>query len=116
MMRRIALIALSVVVAACSGGAEGGGEVSGADLANDLGCLACHTEANTDLAPTWNGLWGSEVELEDGATVVADAAYVRESIQQPQAKIVAGYGPTMPAMELTDEETEKLVEYIESLG
>ena len=37
--------------------------------------------------------------LADGATVTADDAYIRESILQPNAKIVAGYQPLMPTFQ-----------------
>ena len=48
----------------------------------------------------------------------ADEAYIRESILQPQAKIVAGYQPVMPTFQglVTEEDVLQLVEYIKSLG
>lgn len=81
-------------------------------------CLACHSADGSQLVgPTWKGLYGHEVELEDGSKVVADDAYIRESIVDPMAKIVKGYPPSMPpfgAM-LTEEQTKDIIEYIKSL-
>ncbi|MFP3916158.1 MAG: hypothetical protein ACLFWM_14865 [Actinomycetota bacterium] len=107
-----ALVAAALVVAACSGEAA---PTRGETLARDVGCLACHFQGS-DLAPTWEGLWGSEVELADGRTVIADADYVRRSIQEPSADVRAGYEPTMPLIPLTEAETEALVDYIRSRG
>jgi len=57
-----------------------------------LGCSACHSLDGTPMVgPTWKGLYGSEVVLTNGTTVVADEAYLRESIVAPDAKIVRGY-------------------------
>ena len=50
--------------------------------------------------------------------MVADEAYIRESILKPQAKIVAGYGSLMPTYQgqVTEEDLVQLVEYIKWLG
>jgi cytochrome c oxidase subunit 2 len=68
-------------------------------------------------APSLNGLYGSKVRLADGSAVVADDAYIRESILQPNAKIVAGYQPLMPPYQgqLTEEQILDLMAYIKSL-
>ena len=64
-----------------------------------------------------NGLYGAQVLLADGTSVVADDAYIRESILQPNAKIVAGYQPLMPTFQgqLTEEQILALTAYIKSL-
>ncbi|MCA9877725.1 MAG: cytochrome c [Thermomicrobiales bacterium] len=81
-------------------------------------CLACHSADGSQLVgPTWKGLYGHEVELEDGSKVVADEAYIRESIVDPMTKIVKGYPPSMPpfgAM-LTEDQMKDIIEYIKSL-
>jgi cytochrome c oxidase subunit II len=50
--------------------------------------------------------------------VKADEAYIRESILQPQAKIVKGYEPVMPTFQglVTEDQVLQLVEYVKSLG
>lgn len=62
------------------------------------GCVACHSPVGEALVgPTWQGLYGHEAELEDGSVVVADEAYIRNSILAPGSQIVAGFLNVMPA-------------------
>jgi len=87
---------------------------SGARLFASLGCAQCHGQN----APTLAGLYGRPVTLADGKTVIADEEYLRESIENPPARIVAGFEPRMPSFrgQLTDEQLGQLVAYIKSLG
>jgi cytochrome c oxidase subunit 2 len=64
------------------------------------------------------GLFGSNVQLVGGGLVKADEAYLRESILNPNAKIVAGYQPIMPTFQglVTEEGVTHLIEYMKSLG
>jgi cytochrome c oxidase subunit 2 len=81
------------------------------------GCNACHmNSAVGNQYPDLRGLYGSTVKLKDGKTVVADEAYLRESITNPNKAIVAGYPPTMPPYGyLKEEQINQLVAYIKSL-
>lgn len=79
------------------------------------GCNACHMAGNNQLGPSLYGLYGSEVKLKDGSTVIADEEYIRESILEPSKKLVAGYSPVMVPYKLPEEELNQLVEYIKSL-
>jgi cytochrome c oxidase subunit 2 len=91
----------------------------GARVARRHECLACHTvDGQRHVGPTWAGLYGSEVALEDGRHVQADAAYLTRSMMEPSTDIVAGFKPVMPTFfgVLTPDETGALVEYIASLG
>ena len=91
----------------------------GATLVRDNGCTACHSVDGTTLVgPTWQGLYGSERELEDGTTVTADEEYLRSSILDPQSQVVAGFPNVMPAAYnfLPDEDIMAIVEYIKTLG
>ena len=56
--------------------------------------------------------------LEDGRTVTADENYVRESILQPEAKIVKGFKPVMPTFQglVNEEQVNALVAYIKSMS
>jgi cytochrome c oxidase subunit 2 len=93
---------------------EGQGKI----LATKYGCVGCHSVDGTALTgPTWFGLYGSNVPLADGSTVVADDAFITESILDPNAKIVEGYpSPSvMPPYALTDEEITNLIAYIQTL-
>jgi cytochrome c oxidase subunit 2 len=63
------------------------------------------------------GLIGKTVHLEGGQTAIADETYVRESIVNPAAKIVAGYQPIMPTYrgQLSEEEIIQLIRYVGAL-
>lgn len=91
----------------------------GTRVAQQTGCLSCHSVDGSDLVgPTWLGLFGSQRQFEDGSTVVADEAYLLNSIVNPGDKIIAGYPNIMsPAYSnLPDEDLNSLVEYIKSLS
>jgi cytochrome c oxidase subunit 2 len=64
------------------------------------------------------GVFGSRVKLQSGQTVIADEAYIRESILNPKAKIVAGYQPIMPTFQgqLGEDQLHQLIAYIKTLG
>jgi cytochrome c oxidase subunit 2 len=101
-------------------GTQNGGSLadSGAKLFQDLACSNCHKTDNNGRCPSLVNVYGSTVKLAGGATVKADEAYLRESILQPNAKIVAGYQPVMPTFQglVTEEGVLQLVEYIKSLA
>jgi cytochrome c oxidase subunit 2 len=81
------------------------------------GCAGCHSiDGSKGVGPTWQGLFGSKVPLEDGSTVTADAAYLTESIANPSAKIVKGFTTVqMPKFPLSDAQIQDIVAYIETL-
>ena len=91
-------------------------EAKGEALVGDNGCAACHSiNGSAGVGPTWFGLAGSKVDLEGGASVTADDAYLTESIKDPKAKVVKGFAPVMPVFPFTDEEIANLVAYIKTL-
>jgi protein SCO1 len=85
----------------------------GASLYRRLGCAGCHDVPS--IAPSLAGLAGRTVMLADGRTVTADSAYLRESILDPAAKVVATYPPLMPSyrMQLSEAQLSSLVHYLE---
>lgn len=91
----------------------------GQQLVQQYGCLACHsTDGSPKIGPTWAGLSGSPVRLNDGTTVMADREYLIEAIVNPNLHIVEGYSPNvMPPFADTLDQTqvESIVTYIESL-
>ncbi len=93
--------------------------VAGERLFRRLGCTNCHSpEARgRTRGPLLAGLFGKPVPLQDGKIVTADEAYIRESILNPRAKIVAGYAPEMPTFQgqVTEENLLELIAYIKSL-
>lgn len=84
----------------------------GRQLAESRGCLGCHsTDGSAGVAPTWQGLFGKTETLADGSTVVVDADYLKESINNPNAKVVEGFAPIMPPGGFTDAELDALITY-----
>ncbi|MBI2682284.1 MAG: cytochrome c oxidase subunit II [Acidobacteriales bacterium] len=81
-----------------------------------LGCVTCHSGQPGARGPNLEGVFGSNVKISDGRSVTADENYVRESILNPQAKIVAGYGPIMPtfAGQISEETLIQLVAFVKS--
>lgn len=79
-------------------------------------CLSCHSvDGSEGIGPTLKGVFGRPTKLANGSTITADEAYLRDSIVNPSAKIVAGYDDLMTQTELTDEEVEEMIEYLETL-
>lgn len=91
---------------------------SGEQLFTNLGCNSCHVLNGRGIGPSLVGLWGREVTLSDGTTLVADAQYIRRSILDPRSQIVEGYPPVMPTFEgqIDEDELFSLVEYIRALN
>jgi cytochrome c oxidase subunit 2 len=91
---------------------------AGADLFASIGCNTCHVEAGGGRAPSMRGLFGTQVQLGNGQAVVADASYLRRSILDPTAQVVAGYQPIMPTYkgQISEESLFDLIAYIKSLG
>ena len=89
-------------------------------LAEGQGCLQCHTTDGTSASgPTWKGLAGSTRPLDGGEEVVADEAYLFNSIVDPNSQVVEGYEAIMPTFypdQLDEQEITDLVEYVKSLG
>jgi cytochrome c oxidase subunit 2 len=101
-----------------SGGAKQSLASAGETLFQQLGCTSCHLDQGTGRGPVLTGLLGRQVQLTNGTTIVADETYVRESILNPQAKIVAGYQPIMPTFKglVSEEQLLQLIAYIKAKG
>ena len=79
-------------------------------------CLSCHSvDGSEGIGPTLKGILGRTEKMTDGSTITVDPAYLHESIVNPSAKIPQGYDDLMTKTELTDEEVEEIVEYLETL-
>jgi cytochrome c oxidase subunit II len=91
---------------------------AGEKLFTELNCITCHRPDSAGRGPVLNGIFGRTVTLEGGDKVVADEAYVRESILSPAAKITAGYQPVMPTYlgQVSEESLLQLVAYVKSLA
>ena len=91
--------------------------VAGEAIFRAQACGTCHRADGGGQGPALNGLFGKPVRIQSGETVVADEGYIRESILNPQAKIVAGYQPVMPTFQglLAEEDVMRLIAYVKSL-
>jgi cytochrome c oxidase subunit II len=91
---------------------------AGEKLFQDLACATCHQTTSQGRGPSLAGLYGRQVPLQGGGSAVADEAYIRESIVNPQAKITAGFQPLMPTFQglISEEQLLQLIAYVRSLG
>jgi cytochrome c oxidase subunit II len=91
---------------------------AGAKLYREFGCSGCHENSDVVGAPPLAGVFGSPVPLASGEVVVADEAYIRDSILLPKRQVTAGYRPVMPtfAGRISEDQLLQLVAYIKSLA
>ena len=91
--------------------------VSGEMLSIRLGCMACHSIDGSDgIGSSWKGLFGEERILTNGKTIIADREYLKESIVSPNSNILLDYPPIMPSYDLSDEELDQIIEFIQKLN
>jgi cytochrome c oxidase subunit 2 len=91
---------------------------AGQQLFQTLGCASCHgANGEGGRGPTLAGAFGKITPLQSGESVRVDEGYIRESILNPQAKIVAGFGPIMPTFQgqVSEDQVLQLIAYIKSL-
>ncbi|MEX0716380.1 MAG: cytochrome c oxidase subunit II [Planctomycetaceae bacterium] len=93
-------------------------EIAGRKLFEQFRCHTCHTQGETARAPSLDGLFKKKTPLESGGFVVADEEYIRESILDPRAKVVAGFQPIMPTFEgqIGEQGILQIIAYIKSLS
>ena len=92
----------------------------GQALAQNNGCQGCHTTDGSPLVgPSWQGIYGGQETLIDGTTVEVNDEYLRESIVDPNAKVVENFTPNlMPSTygnSLSDSDVDAIIAYIKSL-
>ena len=101
------------------GGASGSMASQGEKMFQQLGCSTCHLLDEQGRCPNLRNVYGNAVRLDDGRTVVADDTYIRESILNPNAKIVDGFKrDIMPTFEgqVSEESLLQLIAYIKTLS
>ncbi len=92
---------------------------AGEMLVQRKGCVQCHSlDGSANVGPTFRELYGHAVALRGGGEVTADENYIRQSILEPMADIVAGYEPVMPtyAGKLKDQEITAIIAYLKSIS
>ena len=91
---------------------------AGQQLYQSLGCASCHgANGEGGRGPTLAGLYGKDALITGGQKVRADEVYLRESILNPQAKLVDGFGPIMPTFQgqISEDQILQLLAFIKSL-
>jgi cytochrome c oxidase subunit 2 len=91
---------------------------AGQQLFQSLGCSSCHgSNGEGGRGPVLAGVFGQKTQLDNGQSQTVDEAYIRESILNPQAKLVAGFGPIMPTFQgqVSEDQLVQLVAFIKSL-
>ncbi len=117
-----ATIGLAVGAVACGSDEAAGPPLSeagerGKQVSLSSGCAGCHgTNGQGGVGPTWQGLAGSDVELADGTTIVADQEYLIRAIKDPSADLLADYAIQMPQNNLNDSQVDDIVAYINDLA
>ena len=105
-------------------GGDDGGNMRGSiveygkKIAMNEGCLRCHSlDGQPHIGPTWLDLYQRRETLESGEAVIADEAYLTDSMIDPRGKVVKGFKPIMPTYKgrLAAPEAAALVEFIKSL-
>jgi cytochrome c oxidase subunit 2 len=81
-------------------------------------CLVCHSldGSNEEVAPTLQGLYGKPRVLTDGATVMADDAYMMDAIVNPEKHVVEGYDPMPELDEIPEADLQVMLDALRQLG
>jgi len=93
-------------------------EEAGGKLYISKACNTCHSiDGSVGVAPSFKGIFGKTENLSDGSSLPIDENYLRKSILNPQAQVVAGFAPVMPTYQnvLSDRQIDALIAYIKSL-
>ena len=92
----------------------------GEKLYSQQGCQTCHSlDGSKGVGPSFKGLYGMKNhKMSDGSSVTVDANYIRQSILEPSARIVQGYGNQMPPAysSLSERQLSGLIEFIKTLS
>ncbi len=89
----------------------------GQEVFNTSGCSSCHgVDGGGGAGPKLRGVFGRSETLDDGTVVVVDREYLIRSISDPGAQKVEGYSVRMPANDLSIEEIEFVIAYLEELS
>ncbi len=101
------------------GAAEGSLASTGEKYFHQYGCANCHHFGSQGRCPDLRNLYMRAVQISTGQTVTADESYIRESILDPNAKIVYGFSANiMPNFsgQLSEEQIVALISYIKAIG
>lgn len=85
--------------------------------AEGFGCVGCHSlDGSPGVGPTWQGLYLREEQMTDGTTIIADEAYIENSILNTNAQIVAGYNANIMPQNYAEQFAAREAEILASEG
>ena len=90
---------------------------AGRKLFQVRGCTQCHSmDGSAKTGPTLLDVFGRTEQMADGSSLTVDENYIRESILEPNARVVAGFEPVMPTYQgrLKDAEIMAIIEYLKA--
>jgi cytochrome c oxidase subunit 2 len=97
--------------------------LAGLEIIKKIGCVACHSTDGVNLiGPTFKNLYKSQRQVMVKGTetsVVADEAYLKESILNPAAKVVKGFNNGLMLSykdQLNDEQIDQIIAYFKTLS
>lgn len=88
-------------------------------LINNNGCLQCHSEdGSIKNGPSFKDLFNRQEQMSDGSSVLVDENYIRESLYDPNARIVAGFRPQMPSYraQLKERDVSAIIAYLKTIS
>ena len=90
---------------------------NGERLFASMGCNACHSGNAAARGPSLAGVYGTTLQLTNGAQVLVNDAYLRDAILNPSQHVTAGYSPIMPTYQgqISEDGLIDLVEYLKNL-
>jgi mono/diheme cytochrome c family protein len=126
LVRSVAPVVVVVSLAACAADAPSLSTLSpeadrGRQVSIDTGCATCHgADGLGGAAPGYGGMWGTEITLDSGDTVLYDEVFVTTAIRDPSAQVRVGVSNVeMPAYDeaaLSDADLAAVMAFIEELG
>jgi len=116
----VAVAGLVGATTACSSAPEltlSASAQEGKTLYDTNGCASCHGSNGVGgVGPALAGIAGTNIAVSNGSSVLADRAYLVESILQPEAQLVDGYNIKMPQNQLTATQADLVAQFIEELS
>lgn len=118
------VISLTMLAASCSNEPEvivGLSDIAqeGQLLAKESACQACHTtDGDSATGPTWKGLYGETITLQDGSEITVDDEYIIRAVREPNAERREGSSGQMGSYDekrLSDEDLDKIIAFIKEL-
>jgi len=90
----------------------------GKKLFTTRSCVTCHSlDGSRIQGPTFKGVFGRTETISDGSTVQVDENYIRESLLEPNKKVVQGYPAVMPTYKglLKETDIDALIAYLKTV-